>query len=182
MIFDAADAGVGPGGLVSQSEIRILICYILDTIKEPVPATELCELLYYEKIANIFEVSDCIEYLESVGHIVKSSNDSTSYTITKSGSEIAAALKTTVSLSVRERACLATVKMLAKIRNAKETDIAISREGDLTYITCSALDNGMPIVSVKLLVNDEAQAGAIKTTFLENPTEIYLKIIDLFTN
>ncbi len=182
MEFDAATAGVGPGGLISQSEIRILICYILDTVKEPVPATELCELLYYERIANIFEVSDCIEHLEKSGHIEKAESDSEAYVITKSGSDIAAALKTAVSLSIRERACLATVKMLAKIRNSKETDIAISREGDFTYITCSALDNGMPIVSVKLLVNDEVQANAIKTRFLDNPTEIYLKLIDLFTN
>lgn len=182
MDFDAASQGVAHGGLISSSEIRILICYILCSIDEPVPATELCELLYYEKIANIFEVSDCLEYLENAGHIACVEENGRLYTATDSGREIAQALKTTVPLSVRERACLATVKMLAKIRNIKETDIAISREGDYTFITCSALDNDRPILSVKLLVNDESQANSIKDSFLNNPTEIYLKIIDLFTN
>ena len=71
--------------------------------------------------------------------------------------------------------------MMAEIKNAKETDISIVRNGENTFITCSALDGGNPIMSVQLLVSDEAQAMSIKSKFLENPSEIYSKIIDLFT-
>ena len=71
--------------------------------------------------------------------------------------------------------------MMAGIRNAKETDISITRSGDNTYISCSALDNGYPIMTVQLLVSDEVQANAIKAKFLDNPAELYSKIIDLFT-
>ncbi|MBQ0083342.1 MAG: DUF4364 family protein [Clostridiales bacterium] len=181
MEFDSASAGVSFGGLVSSSEIKILICYILNSVKEPVPATELCESLYYEGIANIFEISDNIKNLEKSGHIKMVNAEEESYTVTESGTEIANTLKSSVPISVRDKGCFVTQKMLARRRNIRETDIAITREDDKTFITCSAMEKDIAIISVKLLVSDETQAVAIRNNFLENPSEIYSKIIDLFT-
>ncbi len=181
MEFDALTQGVAPGGLVSSSEIKVLICYILKSVKEPVPATKLCELLNYEGIANAFEVSDNIDSLLQNKHIILADTAEESYTTTVSGNSIAETLKTSVPISVREKACKATFKMLSRIRNAKETDIAITREGENTFITCSALDNNAVIMSVKLMVTDENQAVSIKNKFLDDPSEIYSKIVDLFT-
>lgn len=181
MDFDAVTAGVLPGGLVTSAEVKVLICYILDSVSEPVSATGLCELLNFEGIANIFEVSDNIETLIKNGHIVCVSKEDDLYTVTESGSDVAKTLKSTVPLTIRDKACKATLNMLARIRHTNETDIAITREGDNTYITCSALDNNRSIMSVKLLVSDENQAISIKNKFIENPSEIYSQIIDLFT-
>lgn len=181
MKYDAVSAGVSPGGLINSTEIRILICYILKSVKEPVPVSRLCEVLFYDGIANNFEVSDCIESLIKNGNIVCVDEKEQTYTTTPNGNNVAETLKTTVPISIREKACKSTLKMMAEIRNAKETDISIERRGDNTFITCSALDNGNPIMSVQLLVSDESQAISIKNKFLENPSEIYLKIIDLFT-
>ncbi|MBQ6936858.1 MAG: DUF4364 family protein [Clostridia bacterium] len=180
MEINALTAGIVPGGLASTSEVKVLICYILKTIEQPISASALCELLNYEGIANAFEISDNIDYLEANGHIkCIAGND---YVITESGKEIADTLKTTVPRSIREKACRATMKMLSRMRNADETDIAITREGDNTFITCSALENNAKIMSVKLLVSDESQAIAIKNNFINNPSEIYSKLIDLFTS
>ena len=87
MEFDALTQGVAPGGLVSSSEIKVLICYILKSVKEPVPATKLCELLNYEGIANAFEVSDNIESLLQNNHIICVNSADESYTTTDSGSD-----------------------------------------------------------------------------------------------
>lgn len=181
MQFDAVSAGVSHGGLVNSTEIKVLICYILKSVKEPVPASKLCEVLFYDGIANNFEVSDCLESLIKNGNIICTDEKEQTYTTTDSGNNVAETLRTTVPLSVREKACRSTVKMMTDIRNAKETDISIVRQGENTFITCSALDNGNPVMSVQLLVADETQAISIKNKFLENPSEIYSKIIDLFT-
>ncbi len=181
MEFDSASAGVSFGGLVSSSEIKILICYILNSVKEPVPATELCELLNFEGIANIFEVSDNLESLVKMNHICCTDENAQTYTVTKTGKEIADTLRASVPISVRDKACLATLKMLARRKNMKETDIKISHEGENTFITCSALENGVSAISVRLMVADEAQAIAIKNNFIENPSKIYSDIINLFT-
>ncbi len=182
MEFNAVTAGVNPGGLVSTTEIKILICYILKNVKDPVPETRLCELLFYEGIANVFEVSDALTSLYESGHIKLVDPEENSYTVNESGINIAETLKTSVPITIREKACLATVKMISKIRNAKETDIHIGREGDNTYITCSAIDGKNTIISIKLLVSDEAQAISIKNRFIDDPSGLYTKIIDLLTD
>ena len=79
---DAIGAGVRNGGLFSTTEIRILICYILNAIKEPVPAMMLSNILHFEGIANGFEVSDAISNLEKNGQIAPVDDESTYYEIT----------------------------------------------------------------------------------------------------
>ena len=99
---------------------------------------------------------------------------------TESGKSIAETLKTSLAISVRDRAYTAALKMVARFKNAKENDIKISKEDGRTFITCSAIDNGQPFMTVKLLVGDEEQALFIKNRFL-NDSSIYSKIIELLT-
>ena len=66
---DAIGAGVKNGGLFNTAEIKILICYILNAVKEPVPAAMLSNILHFEGIANGFEVSDAMASLAESGHI-----------------------------------------------------------------------------------------------------------------
>ena len=179
---DAASAGVAPvGGLFNTAEIKILICYILAAIGEPVPGQSLANLLHYEGIANYFEVTDAIASLAGSGQIKLHSKEEDTYIITDRGRNVADTLKTSLSHSVRERACTATIKMVSRFKNARDTDIKISREGENTFITCSALDGDYPFMSVKLLVTDESQAQCIKEKFLNDPSGIYSGIIELLT-
>ena len=65
---DAVSAGVSEiGGLFSTADIRILICYLLSSIKDPVPGRKLADLLHFEGIANCFEVNDSIAFLLNNG-------------------------------------------------------------------------------------------------------------------
>ncbi len=179
---DAVSAGVSPiGGLFSTAEIRILICYILSSIKDPVPGRLLADTLHYEGIANIFEVNDSIAWLCEHGQIKSYNEAEDTYVITENGKDIAETLKTSLSYSVKDRAYNAAIKMVSRFKNTKETDIKISKENGNTYVICSTVDNNIPFMSVKLLVTDEAQALTVKENFLENPSAIYSKIIEMFT-
>lgn len=179
---DAVSAGVSKiGGLFSTAEVRILICYILSSINEPVPGRMLADLLHYEGIANCFEVNDSIASLCESGQLMPYKEEDDTYIITENGKNIAETLKTTLPFSVKDRAFSATIKMVSRFKNAKETDIKISRAGEKTFITCSAMDNGEPFMSVKLLVTDEEQALFIKESFINNPSKIYSQIIDMLT-
>lgn len=179
---DALTAGVSEiGGLFTTAEIRVLICYIFSAIDKEIPGNLLANTLHYEGIANCFEVNDSVDYLCKNGHLKLVSQDDDTYIITESGKDVAETLKTSLSVVVKERAYNAALKMYSRFKNAKETDIKISRENDKTFITCSAFDNDTPFMSVKLLVSDEEQAIHIKNKFLDNPTEIYSTIIDLLT-
>ena len=179
---DAVSAGVSEyGGLFTTAEIRILICYILSSIGSPVPGNLLANTLHYEGIANCFEVNDSIAYLAKNGQLKLIDEKEDTYITTESGKNIADTLKTLLSMTTKERAYNAATKMLSRFKNAKETDIKISREGDKTFITCSAIDDDSPFMSVKLLACDEDQALFIKEKFLSDPTKIYSSLIDLLT-
>ena len=179
---DAVSAGVNPiGGLFSIAQIRILICYILSTINEPVPVRRLADQLHFEGIANIFEVSDSIAWLCDHGQIKAYNDVEDTYVITESGREIAETLKMSVSDVVKERAYNVAIRVVSAYKIAKETDIKITKENDFTYVTCSTIDNNIPFMSIKLLVSDNEQARTIKENFLENPSAIYSTIIEMFT-
>ena len=177
---DAIPAGVNQiGGLFSTAEIKILVCYILSTIDEPVPGTAMCEVLHHEGIANIFEVSDSLAKLTESGHI--SELEDGSFVITEEGRDVAETLKTSLSLTVKERAYNAVLKMLVKFKNSKQTSFEITREYDRVFLTCSALDNKLPFMSIKLMVADEDHAAFVKEQFLSNTNEIYSKLIEMLT-
>ena len=179
---DAVSAGVSEiGGLFSTAEVRILICYILSSINAPVPGRMLADVLHYEGIANYFEVNDCIAALCKNGQLKVFNEEEDTYVITQSGKDVSETLKTSLPFTVKDRAFSAALKMVSRFRHSKETDIKISREGERTFITCSAIDNGEPFMSVKLLVTDEEQAIFIKEKFLSNPSKIYSEIIDMLT-
>ncbi len=179
---DALSAGVNPiGGLFSVAEIRILICYILSAISDPIPSQQLAETLHHEEIANYFEVIDSISALEESGHIKCTNQAEKLYTLLPLGKEVASTLKTSLPIVVKERAHTATLKMVSRYKNAKETDIKITREGDRSFITCSALDGTDVFMSVKLMVADEEQANFIKNKFIDDPAKIYSSIIALLT-
>ncbi len=179
---DAVSAGVSEaGGLFSTAEIRILLCYLISSINQPVPGRMLADVLHYEGIANVFEVNDSIAALCESGHLKQVDEKDDTYIITDSGRNAAQTLKTTLSMTVKERAFSAALRMVSRFNHSRETDIKISREGDKTFITCSAIDSGEPFMSVKLLVTDEEQAIYIKERFLEDPSKIYSEIIDMLT-
>ena len=179
---DALSAGVSEiGGLFTTAEIRVLICYIFSSINAAVPGNLLANTLHYEGIANCFEVNDSIDYLCKNSHLKLINADDDTYVITESGKDIANTLKSTLSIVVKERAYNVAVKMYSRFKNTKETDIKISRENNKTFITCSAIDDDTPFMSIKLMVSDEEHAIHIKEKFLNNPTEIYSTLIDLLT-
>ncbi len=178
---DASGAGVARGGLFSTAEIKILICYILNAINEPVPVDMLANVLHFEGIANAFEVSDAVVSLSSSGQIVSVDNNDKTYTITNAGRDTSETLKSSLSSVVKERAYIAVMKMFAKLKNAKDNHFEITHEHGATYLNCSALDGGKPFLTVKLLIADEAQGSFIRDKFLENPSKIYSKIIEMLT-
>ena len=178
---DASSAGVLRGGLFNIADIKILICYILTAIDEPIPANMLANTLHYEGIANAFEVSDAIVNLEKDALIVQVDKKDDTYTITPKGKDIALTLATSLSLTVKQRAYKATIKMFSRFKNAKVTKFDLIKENGRTYIECSALDSELPFMSIKLMVTDDEQAQYIKERFLEDSSKIYSTIIELLT-
>ena len=178
---DAMPAGnTNVGTLVSTAEIRILICYLLSAIDEPVPGQMLANVLHYEGLANAFEVTDAIEYLVKGDQLAVVNEQEGTYIVTQNGRDIADTLKSSLSMTIRDRAYVAALKMQTQFKNAKDNDFAVTKEDGRLFLTCTAKDSDKPFMSIKLLVGDHEQANFIKERFLSQ-TDLYAKIMELIT-
>lgn len=177
---DAITAGVAPGGLTNRTEIRVLICYLLKAIAQPVPYPFLTDKLSAEGIANYFELSDAVADLEDAGHIAPlvDAAGKKAYLITPSGADIADTLERTVPLVIRDRACSYIIKLLARVRNEKENDVQITPMEKGVKVSCRVLDGSNELMAVSLLVPNEACAATVRESFLNNPTETFIKITE----
>lgn len=178
MQSDAISAGVG--SLINSSEIKILICYVISGVKSPVPGKLLANLFNIEGIANYFEVMDALESLLKAGNLSYNELDDT-YEVTEVGASAAETLKTILPFTIKEKAFNLTANMMARLRNARDTRIKTLKENGMMYLELSAVENGVDLMSVKLIVADEVQAECIKEKFLDNPSKVYTGLVDLLT-
>ena len=175
---DASSAGVKRGGLVNTAEIKILICYILSSVSQPVCGNDLAEILHHEGIANYFEVDNAISELKANGSILLVEGTTDTYTASAKGADAAKTLKTTLPYTIRQKAYNLTVKMLATARNYAETKFSIEQREKGCIISCSAYDHDLELLTVRIAVADEQQARNVKERFVSNPGAVCRKIIN----
>lgn len=171
---NAFDAGIERGGLRSINDIKMLICYVLSSLGEPIAKSLLVESLTVDGLANYFEITDAIASLVSTGRVIEKEADGASLCeITKEGSMLTAEIETAVPYVVREKAINCAVSLISKAKNAKETDVEIFQCENGYMVTCSVNDKSIRLFSVSILVADELQANFVKDNFIKNPGLIY---------
>ena len=74
MEVDAFTAGVEPGGLNSTRDIKILCCYLLNYVNQPVQHEQLVEALTVTGLVNYFEVASAISELLMMGNVIQDEN------------------------------------------------------------------------------------------------------------
>ena len=61
--FDAFAGGIEIGGLRSMLEIKILICYILESVKTPMTRNQICDVLQKTGLVNFFDANSALDEL-----------------------------------------------------------------------------------------------------------------------
>lgn len=176
---DALSAGTG--SLISSSEIKVLICYVLDTVGAPLPGTALATVFNARQIANYFEVLEALDAMKTGGTLIYHPEDET-YEVTERGAKAAETLKNSLPFTIRQKATAAAFNLLSRRRHMKDTRIETVRENGKQYIVCSALENNEEVMSIKLMVTDDMQASCIKERFLTDPSSIYETLVSVMTD
>ena len=180
MEYDAITAGVEPGGINNSQQARLLVCYTLRAVKEPVEQQLLPELLQYHSIANFFEIMQAVDELISKGNVVLDSKGR--LVLTEQGAELINEWEFVLPLSVKEKAARAAVSMMTKLKIARENKVVITPSGNGFDVACTVLDGEQSLLEIKLWVPDKAQAEAVKASFLDDPLRIYSGAITLLTD
>lgn len=171
--------GVRPGGLYDSREIKVLICYMLSGVPEPLSRDTVIEILTEGEMANLFEISAAIDDLTARGNLAET--DGGLLTLTESGRTSAEQLYNLIPYTLRDRSQKAAMKLLARARNERDADVVITPL-DVGYsVKCSIDKTDVPMMSFTLRVTDETIAKAVRERFLDDPTAFYRALIALST-
>ena len=168
---DAFTAGVEPGGLNNSQEIRILLCYMLDTVGQPMNRDDVTEIILAGGMANYFDTEDAIEELIRLQHLAQADRK---IATTVTGAQIGQSLKVRVPYTLRQRSVEAALKLLKRyeVQRDNKVDIRKLEEGGYA-VTCAVQDRGRDLLSVTLRVADNLQAEQIKEHFLADPSLLF---------
>ena len=178
---DAISANVSKGGLKNTTEIKILVLYLLMNINEPLPASQIANLLHLNGIANTFEITDAFDQLSKSELITEPEEFPNFFIINDKGRDAGQTLQSRVPFTIREKSLNLAKKMLERNRHIKETDITINRTENGVFITCAALENEKRVMSFTLQAADDDMALRMKENFLDDPAIFYRTLIDMLT-
>lgn len=179
MSRDAFTGGVEPGGLWTQNDIRILLCYILASVDAPLSGESISQIIQGKALANYFEVGDALAALLRQGNIAQ--DEDGLYTVTASGREIAGSLDATLPLSVRDKALEAAMRLMADAKARRENRVEIAETEKGYQITCHISGGEMELMSVSLYAPDWNGAKLIERNFYQNPEAVYRLLLSSLT-
>ena len=130
---EAFTAGVKMGGLTNDTEIRILLCYLIKSVG-PVTREAMEAALLQEELVNYFEFVGALNGLVAQGLAIEGANG---YTITEKGTTVAQTLSEDLPRSVRESAILAVIRIQSWVHKAAQNHADIEKDGDRYRVTCT---------------------------------------------
>lgn len=179
MANDVFFAGVEPGGLYTSQEIKILICYMLDSVGEPLPMRTITDVLAGRGMANFFEIGAAVDELLRRDHLKE--DEEGLLTVTPLGHQAATTLMGLIPFTLRERSVQAALHLMTRRRREQENSVTITPLSNGYEVTCSIDEGDRSLMSFSLLVGDDMQAQLIKERFLEDPVLLYRSLITVLT-
>lgn len=170
-----------PENIFNSGDLKVLICYMLSAIDEPVPATETAQLFHYEGIANYFDTQTAIYDLEQNGYIAPHNNSKDLFKITQKGKNLSQTLKESISIALRTKVYNAVLKMLTRYKYERDTDIVIENNESGSLLTFKMTSCETTLFSYSLLLPNESQALALREQILKDPKYYYDSFIKLLT-
>lgn len=170
--------GIGIGPITDIYEIKILVCYLLESIKAPFSREQMNNIFYGDQIVNYFSFCEAIKELINTGHISAQKDDFDEvYTINALGSQTAQKLENSLPRSLRDNVVEAAIKLLAQIKKERENEVLIVPCENGFTVKCTIHDSSYDLMHLELYAPDQMQAKKIKDKFLLNPTAIYQNFI-----
>ncbi|MDE7389899.1 MAG: DUF4364 family protein [Lachnospiraceae bacterium] len=182
MEYDAFDAGIDPGGLRKRSNVRLLICYIINSMDRPVRKDWVVTAMQKNGIANYFEILDSFNDLYKKQNLNLVDDKKELYTVTESGKMIASNLSSELPLTIRERALATVMELIYQEKNERENTVSVEKTKAGYNVKCRITGGDSDLFSFEMYVPDSKQAKIVKKNFQENAEMIYKVMIATVTN
>ena len=183
MAFNTFDEGIAPGGLRSKNEIKILICYLYNTVNDKMSQSLVVEAIRSDELANFFEIVVAFEELITDGNLEKSDviDGEQTYVITNNGRVIAMQLETTLAHTVKQKSYNCALRLLSERRTARENHVEIRKTEKGFEVDCRVSGGEVSLLEFTLYAPNHEQAEIIKKNFLSYPQAVYKTMLGLMT-
>lgn len=179
---DIFKAGVRPGGLTSHNEIKMLLCYILSSIEQPMSFSLLHEALQENGLVNYFELVGAMEGLVKSGHLQLEMEDGAErYRVTELGRRAGSEFEGALPLAVRERAVDAARRLMRRSRREQAVNIEVHPQNGGYRMELSIPEDGGSLVAFALHLPTKEDCELVRRRFLNDPTFIYKGVLALLT-
>ncbi len=174
--------GVAPGGLRTAPEIKLLICYLLKALRQPLSRSQINEIMQEYPVANYFEVNQALSELVKNGSVLSElSGETEELTLPGKLMFDVETIERSLPRSVREKAMSAALQVLARERVKRESRTEITKLAQGFHVKFTISDMGTELLELKVYVTDEAQIETVKRNFYANAVAIYSDIISALT-
>ncbi len=193
MAFNAFVGGIQPGGLTNDFEVKILICFLLDSLKKNSPGAalsdgeqpglsfdELNEIFQETGLVNYFEFAESMSELEKTEHIRRQmtpDGEKEIFVITEVGSIAAQSFQKTLPLTVREKT-LETARHLTEVQKCMdEVDVNYHPVSDGYILQLTIRDIGSDLLNLNVFLPTEEECILVKEHIQNDPAEVYSRIL-----
>lgn len=183
MNIDTFDEGIAPGGVRTKSEIKILICYLYNSVKDKMSKELVMNAIMEDELANYFESTCAFQELIDNKALVESGkiDGEAAYVMTENGKMIADQLDTALAYSVKEKAYKCAVRLLAERKTARENKVEFVKKDNGYDVVCRISGGSVELLSFTIYAPDYEQAKLIKKSFLSYPQTVYKTMLALMT-
>ena len=182
MSREAFTAGVKPGSITTTTQIRILLCYVIRTVAQPLSRAELEQALMEKELVNYFELAAGLSDLETQGLVTVENGR---YRITPKGRSVADLLLTDLPRSVadllltdlprsvREQAVQAAGRAQEWARKGARHQAAVRRDDRGFCVDCHIKQENRDVFRLQVSMPDQATAECARDAFIEKGGELY---------
>ncbi len=175
------------GGIRSTEKIKIIICYILSSVRSEMTRSDIQSTLYDNGMANYFEISHAVDELLNVGAVkAEPQAHGSILVLTDKGRQIAKELEDELSVFIKNKAVRAASLTAVYNKRLKENDITIEKTAEKRYKLTVKLYSGLgesdKLMELSVFLTDQLQAQSMKQSFINNPSKIYEKVIEGLTD
>ena len=167
--------------LNKKNDIKILICYMLNSVSGGLSKEDTVNILFQNNFANYFEASDAFSDLVSNKNIECKNKNDNIFTVTDSGKIIAKQLERSLPITVRDKAVIAALNVIHKAKIEKENSVKIEKTDAGYFVTCNVSGGKIDLMSFTLYAPDMLQAEIIKENFHKDPETMYRLCLSFLT-
>lgn len=181
MNFNAFVGGIEPGGLTNDFEVKILICFLLKKIEQPLSFEQINEILQKTGFVNYFEFVEAISDLQKTEHVlpIADENGEEVFELTEIGSATAQTFHHTLPLTVREKTVEAARELIQMQKRLEETEVRYHAVEDGYVLTMKMKDIGSDLMDLSVFVPSEDECVEIRERIYADPLLLYKALLSV---